>query len=129
MKSLIVIFTFIISVSCLNDRDYHEKFTGPVRIDSLMVPPIAEVAKKTGIYAIAVADNGCWRNLHFTMTAKNMFEYEIKAFGNYESYGACPDVLVGNDTLIQFIPTAAGKHFFYTTISPGTVRMDTMLVN
>jgi hypothetical protein len=128
MKVIFFIFLMGLTVSCLYDRVSHENFIAPVRIDSIYIPPVAEVSKSVGISVHAWAENGCWKNIHFRLTTKNSNEHEIKAFGHYESYGACPDVLVGKDSLIQFTPEIKGKHFFYTTISPGNLKIDTMLV-
>jgi hypothetical protein len=129
MKTIFFIIFIGLTVSCLHDRAYHTNFISWVKIDSISIPLSSEVLTETHITAVAVANNGCWKKLHFRMTQKDTFDYEIKAFGTYESYGACPEVMVYQDTIIRFIPPVKGKYLFHTTIEPNNVRIDTMLVN
>jgi hypothetical protein len=72
--------------------------------------------------------NGCWSDLNFKLTKTGDLTYSLEAFGIYESYGSCPDVMVYGDTTIAFKPTMSGKYVFHIYKNATETLSDTMTV-
>jgi hypothetical protein len=104
------------------------KGTSIVYIDEYSIPDTATNLVSTQIKAHAYETNGCWRNLYFELIKDNTFEYEVTAYGSYESSGACPDVMVYRDTVINFKPSQKGLYLFHIHTEPKVIKTDTMIV-
>lgn len=125
-KSTLILLIFII---CSCSKDENIKRTFIVNISETQIQKTSVLADKIEIKAIAVESNGCWKDLHFVLTKENEFNYSLKAFGTFESNGACPTVMVFKDTIINFIPTLKGKYFFHINDKPYKVKTDTLIVD
>jgi hypothetical protein len=87
--------------------------------------------ESTAIKIIVSASNGCWSNLFVDLKREASFDYTIKAFGTFscrEGGCACPDILVGYDTIINFLPTQKGSYFFRVYKNQNTIVTDTLIV-
>ena len=128
-----IIGCFIIAlaaISCINpgENKYYAKFSAQIEIKQTDIPETATVNQVSDIRARAEQPNGCWSNLNFVLTKTGDQEYLLEAFGVYESYGICPDVLVHGDTTIAFTPTLTGKYIFHISKSETETLTDTMTV-
>lgn len=88
--------------------------------------------ESTAIRIIASAANGCWSNLFVDLKGETTFDYSIKAYGTFSCRDggcACPDVLVGMDTVIYFQPTQKGKYTFKVYTSQDSITIESMIVN
>lgn len=130
MKPFIYIILAFLSVSCwkLNQDENYVRLTGSVEISHTQIPDTVDNMGFAQIKAQARAINGCWSNLNFLLTRTDEFDYSLQAFGIYESYGTCPDVMVYGDTIITIQPTRAGLYKFYIYKGPNDVDIDTMIV-
>lgn len=134
------IFTFIIIIlilaSCLFysscEKDPYYKKIGIVEIYSSTIADTVLQNGSTAIKIIASAANGCWSNLFVDLKGETSFDYSIKAYGTFSCRDggcACPDVLVGMDTVINFQPTQKGKYTFNVYTSQDSITIKTMIVN
>jgi hypothetical protein len=88
--------------------------------------------ESTSIKINASAPNGCWSNLFVEIKSESTFDYSVKAYGTFscrEGGCACPDILVGMDTIINFQPTQKGEYVFNVYTSKDSITIDTMIVN
>jgi len=102
--------------------------TGIADLIDVEVPDTVALFADTIIKATAAEYNGCWIDLNTKFTKLGDFEYEIKAFGTYESYGTCPSVLVTEDTVLNFTPEKTGQYLFRIYKKSNKILTDTMLV-
>ena len=131
MKAILTAILLCLMISCLDEKDdyvYYIKKIGAVQIDEALIPDTAKNLEFVQIKSRASANNGCWKDLNFELKAINTYEYTLKAYGTYESYGVCPDIMVYRDTIIQFKPIQKGSYLFYITRKPSEIDIDTMLV-
>lgn len=127
--SLITLITLIIMSSCSLDPPYVSYANVSVNITSLSIPESGTVNQPLTFMAVATAPDGCYMNLRFVLSEKEDFRYDFYAVGSYESFGACPQVEVFNDTLLVFTPEAAGEYVITTLVEPpSTIRRDTITV-
>jgi hypothetical protein len=66
--------------------------------------------------------------LYFELKKIKEFEYTLKAYGTFESFGICPDNVVTQDSLFDFQPTEKGTYLFYISKTANEVDVDTMIV-
>lgn len=99
-----------------------------IPVNERLVPQTATVNQPFTIYARTQQDNGCWSNLRFVFREKDEREYELFAVGDFETYGFCPDVLVGADTVITITPTRTGNHVLTVWMDRLNNEKDTILV-
>lgn len=71
----------------------------------------------------------CYTNFHFKFNKVSEFQYTLKAYATFETNGACPHVLTGKDTTINFTPQKTGVYIFSTNDKPFERRADTVIVN
>jgi hypothetical protein len=131
MKPILFALFPLFMLSCIHDKDdnaYYEKRTGPVEIIETSIPDSAKSQDFIEIEAKASANNGCWRSLFVELKATDTFDHTIKAYGTYESYGACPDIMVYQDTVIHFGPLQKGTYIFAITKNQDEIAIDTMIV-
>jgi len=130
MKLFIYIIIAVVSVSCFKTgkNEYYVILTGPVEISHAEIPDTVDNMGLAQIKANAQAYDECWSNLNFTLTKANDFEYSLQAFGLYESYGICPEMMIYGDTTIAFQPTKTGLYKFNIYKSPNDIEIDTMIV-
>ena len=130
MKTILFLIIAFFAVSCLKsgENSYYVRTSGRVEIIQSDVPDTAINMQFTEIKARAKETNGCWSNLNFVLTKNSDFEYSLEAFGTFESYGACPDVMVYGDTIIAFKPTQTGLYKFNILKSQNVTVTDTMIV-
>lgn len=130
MKTIGLIILALAAVSCwkLNDSGNYILTTGRVEIKQTDIPETATVNQSTEIKARAEESNNCWSNLNFTLTKNNSFDYTLEAFGVYESYGTCAEMLVTGDTTIAFKPTQTGTYKFHIVKSETETALDSMIV-
>ena len=100
----------------------------PLSIDGKIIPETGTVNQPLYISAHCTAPDGCWKNLYFSFHKLQDFNYELVALGDYESYGACPDITVVADTTISFTPETAGEYIILTWLTPTTNTKDTIEV-
>jgi len=130
MKSVIFLLIVLMSVSCmkLSKNEYYIRVTGEVEIVHAMIPDTVDNLTDNQISANSKAPNGCWSNLTFQLTEVNDFEYSLKAFGIYESFGTCAEGIVYGDSVIAFKPTKTGLYKFNVYKGPTEIEIDTMIV-
>ena len=75
-----------------------------------------------------MAENGCWLNIRFVLIQKDDLEYEMVALADFESYGACTDMIVYGDTTVSFIPDRTGNHVITFWMTQVTSVADTVVV-
>jgi hypothetical protein len=112
----------------MKEDTYYLRTTGRVEIIQVDIPDTTINLEFAEIIAKAKATNACWSNLTFNLTKKSDFEYFLEAFGIFESYGSCPDVMVYSDSTIPFKPTQTGLYKFYITKTQNEIETDTMIV-
>jgi hypothetical protein len=103
-----------------------------VRIHNSIIADTVIQNENTAILVNAFAENGCWSDLFVEFKSESTFDYSIKAYGTFscrEGGCACPDVLVGMDTIINFQPTQKGEYVFNVYTSKDSITVDTMIVN
>lgn len=123
-------FTILVCVvaSCKEPADHYVKRFDPVEINKILIPDSAYSMEYIQIRAKAQAYNSCWSNLYFELKKTRDFEYSIKAFGVYESFGVCGDMIVSRDTAIDFRPQEKGIYLFHISRTPDEVDTDTLIV-
>lgn len=131
MKILILILAICLFFSSC-EKDPYYKENGMVEIYSSTIADTVLQNESTAIKIIASAANGCWSNLFVDLKGETSFDYSIKAYGTFSCRDggcACPDVLVGMDTVINFQPTQKGKYTFSVYTSQDSITIKTMIVN
>ena len=128
MKILLFAFLASVVLSCTEAGDRYVKRFDMVDINKTLIPDTTINLDYLQIRAKAQADNGCWSKLYFELKKTKDFEYSLKAYGTYESFGVCPDKVVSQDTLIDFQPTQKGTYLFYISRVPNKAEIDTMIV-
>jgi hypothetical protein len=120
----------LVSISCLKmgDNSYYVRTTSQIDIKQTDIPATGTVDQVAQIKARAEMPNGCWSKLNFKLTKTADLSYSLEAFGIFESYGSCPDVMVYGDTTIAFKPAVAGKYVFHVYKSATETLSDTMTV-
>ena len=126
----VILFTILIcmTISCTYVADRYVKKFEMVDISKRLIPDTTVNLDFMEIKAKAQADNGCWSNLKFELKKTNEFEYSLKAYGTFESFGICNDVIVTTDTAIIFQPKQKGTYLFYISRMPNLTDIDTMIV-
>jgi hypothetical protein len=130
MKPVIFIIIVLVSLSCLklSNNEYYIRMTSEVEISHVIMPDTVDNNSPAEIIVRAKAPNGCWSDLNFILTKDNLYEYSLKAFGIYESYGSCPEVIVYGDSTITFQPDQAGLYKFYIYKGYNDLEIDTLIV-
>jgi hypothetical protein len=130
MKTFVYFLIALLAVSCLKPgkNSYYIRTTGRVEIIHADIPDTSTVNQNVDLKARAEASNACWSNLSFVLTKKKDFEYNLEAFGIYESTGSCEDLMVYGDTTIVFKPTVTGQYIFKVTKSETETQTDTLNV-
>ncbi|MCO4294426.1 hypothetical protein NF867_16310 [Solitalea sp. MAHUQ-68] len=119
----------LILFSCKKDDNNYTKNEALVNIIQTTIPQNGTVSNKTEIGAMAQAENGCYRDIKFKLIKVADFQYTLKAYATFESYGACPEVLVNGDTTISFIPEKKGTYQFTINEQPFNIKVETLIVN
>jgi len=127
----IILFAFLVCaiISCKEPR-YVKKFE-MVDISKSTIPDTTLNLEYLEIRAKAQADNKCWKDLYFELKKSSDtsdFEYSLRAYGTYESFGVCDAVIVTKDTAILFQPTQKGTYLFHISTMPNKIVTDTMIV-
>ena len=130
MKTIGLFLLALVAVSCwkLEDSGNYILTSGRVEITQVDIPETATINQFTEIKARAEESNSCWSNLNFTLTQNNSFDYTLEAFGLFESYGSCENIIVTGDTTIAFKPTQTGTYKFHVTKSETETAIDSMIV-
>lgn len=128
MKVLLFALLVCVTVSCKDVADRYVKRFEMVDISKTLIPDTTFNMDYMQIRAKAQANNGCWRNLYFELKKTSEFEYTLKAYGTFESFGVCTDVIVYKDTAIDFQPTQKGTYLFHISRVPNEVDIDTLIV-
>ena len=126
----VAVVIVITAVSCLKagKNDYYIRTTGNVEIIHSFIPDSADINDVVQISATAEAYDACWSGLNFLLSKSSEFEYVLQAFGNYESYGECPALIVRADTVIAFPAVRAGLYKFHIYKGPDDTETDTLIV-
>lgn len=127
MKIHILLIIILLSLSCSRDDNY-VKGIGRVGFREVIIPDTVTGLDNVQIFTIAEATDGCWSNLYLELKKIKEFEYSIKAFGTYESSGACICRMVYSDSVINFQPNQRGIYLFKISQLPYRVVIDTMVV-
>lgn len=125
-----ILFAFLalVVVSCTDAGDRYVKRFEMVDISKRLIPDTATILDYMEIKAKAQAENSCWRKLYFELKKTKEFEYTLKAYGTFESFGVCDNGMVYQDTTIVFQPTQKGTYLFYISRVPNKTEVDTMIV-
>ena len=116
------------TLSCTDVADRYVKRFELVEISKIVIPDTTFNLDVMEIKAQAQANNGCWSNLYFELKKTKDFEYTLKAYGAFESFGVCPEMLVTQDTVIKFQPKEKGTYLFYISHLANEVDIDTLIV-
>ena len=128
MKIIVFLLLVCLIVSCEDPGDRYVKRFDRVDIIKTSIPDTAINQKYFQIRAMAQADNGCWSHLYFELKKTKDFEYTLKAYGTFESFGTCSDRIVKEDTVINFLPKQTGTYLFHISQQPDIEHTDTMIV-
>jgi hypothetical protein len=130
MKTILYLVIALLAISCLKkgENSYYVRTTGRVEIKQVDIPATATVNQYAEIKAWAEESNGCWKKLTFSLTPNGDFNYNLEAFGIFESNGFCEEIKVYGDTTIAFKPTKTGLYKFAVTKSQDVIEIDTMIV-
>lgn len=128
MKIVSFLLILCLMVSCKEAGDKYVKSFGRVDITKTAIPDTAFNQEYLQIRAKAQAENGCWSHLHFELKKTKDFEYTLNAYGTYESFGICPDKVVTEDTVINFLPDQKGIYRFLIIGQTGKTEKDSMVV-
>jgi len=126
--TLISLVTVLILSSCQLDPPSETYTNVVIPIDTRTVPEAGYVDVPLSIYAHASLPNGCWSNIRFFFQEKEEFIYELFSLADFNSTGACPEILVTADTLLFLEPKAAGDYVIVTWMSPTSNELDTIKV-
>jgi hypothetical protein len=126
--TIIALATALVLSSCQMDPPSQTYSNVVIPIDTRTVPEAGYVDVPLSIYAHAQLPNGCWSNIRFFFQEKEEFVYELFSLADFESTGACPEMLVTGDTLIVFEPRAAGDYVIVTWMSQNSNELDTIKV-
>lgn len=121
--------TLISLTSCIENADNHVAATLPVKISTIIIPAQAELDQDIEIRLGAEGTNGCYRNFKISLTEIDSRHFLFTATAFFETYGACTDQMVGDDTTINFRSSVAGKYYFQTNKTPFTIVLDTLEIN
>jgi hypothetical protein len=127
MKYIVFILLIVLLISCEDPTDRYVKRFDLVNITSADIPDSVNL-NSIYIRAKAQADNSCWSNLYFELKRTKDFEYSLKAYGTFESFGNCSDEIITNDTVIHFKPTKLGTYIISTSTNSAETVVDTMVV-
>lgn len=130
MKQVIYIILVLSAISCmkLSNNEYYIHATGQVDIIHAVIPDTVDNMSVNHIIAGAKAPDQCWSGLNFILSKDNDFEYSLKAFGLYESFGTCAPGVVYGDSAIMFKPTKTGLYKFNIFKASNDIMIDTMIV-
>lgn len=128
MKIIVFLLLVCLIVSCKDPGDHYVKRFDRVNISKTSIPDTAINQKYLQIRAMAQADNGCWSNLYFELKKTKDFEYTLKAYGTFESFGTCSDRVVTRDTVINFLPRQTGTYRFLMSTQSGKTEKDSIVV-
>jgi hypothetical protein len=126
MKKILFSALLVVLYSCAEDDCI--KRIDMVGIGERTIPDTIFNLDHAQLILKAEAINGCWSNLYLELNENNDFEYTLKAYGTYESCGACPSVMVYQDTIIDFHPTQTGTYLFKISELPNQIVVDTIIV-
>ena len=129
MKKYIFFAVLFIMFSCHKENNNHIKKIELVNIIQIALPKTSTTMSSIKIQAFAQAGNGCYSNFYFKLTKVNDFRYSLKAYATFETNGACPTVMVGKDTTINFIPEKKGVYIFNINDKPFKSGVDSVIVN
>ena len=126
---ILIIACLIFSLtSCDDDEgDNYVKKRVPVRISQMIIPGHGSINLEIEISLRAEAENGCYRDLEFTVTETDERHYLFTATALFESYGVCPEVFIYKDTIVNFNPVSAGEYYFQANDSFRILK-DTLVV-
>jgi hypothetical protein len=127
MRAYVFLILIFISISCSKNEN-SDRNIGMVGISEVIIPDTVTSLENIQVYAKAEATNGCWNNLYLDLSKVNEFEYYIKAFGTFESSGACPEVMVYKDSVIDIQPMQKGIYIFKISQSPNLIVIDTLVI-
>ncbi|HAH22869.1 MAG TPA: hypothetical protein DCL77_03765 [Prolixibacteraceae bacterium] len=128
MKIILFAILSIVVISCTEPADRYVKKFDQVDITKRLIPDTTFNLDYMEIKAKAQAENSCWRKLYFELKKTKDFEYTLKAYGTYESFGVCDAEIVSQDTAIIFQPTQKGTYLFSISRVPNKTEVDTMIV-
>ncbi len=133
MKTKITFLGIILLLGLIGcKKDHYYKKNGMVQIYSSTIADTVLQNESTAIKITASAANGCWSNPFVNLKGETSFDYSIKAYGTFSCrHGgcACPDLLVGMDTVINFQPTQKGKYTFNVYTSQDSITIESRIVN
>ncbi|TNF39749.1 MAG: hypothetical protein EP313_05625 [Bacteroidetes bacterium] len=130
MRVIVLLFLLVTGlVSSCNLEPAHSVYTNVlIPFSDRIVPEHGIVGQPVNISASAMAENGCWLNIRFVLIQKDDLEYEMVALADFESYGACTDMIVYGDTTVSFIPDRTGNHVITFWMTQVTSETDTVVV-
>ena len=128
MKIILLTILVGLMLSCERPEDKYVKRFDRVDISKTTIPTMGYATDAMQIRAKAQAENGCWSKIYFEFRRTEPFNYTLKAYGTYESFGACPEILVTQDTVIDFQPMEKGTYLFHVSRSANEIDVDTLVV-
>jgi hypothetical protein len=128
LTKFLALLVIVMLTSCKLDPPHSVYTDVLIPVTERLVPRTAVVNQPFTIYAMATMDNGCWSNIRFVFDETDDRQYELIGLADFETYGSCPDVLVGGDTTITVTPTRTGNHVLTVWMDHNTSEKDTILV-
>ena len=126
------IFLFLLLVGmiagCKNPADQYVKRFEMVDISKIQIPDTVVNQGIAFIRAKAQGDNDCWSHMYFEMKKTKDFEYTLKAYGTFESFGVCSGGMVYKDSTFTFEPEVAGTYRILISRIPLATQIDSIVV-
>jgi len=126
------IFLFILPIfliiSCSQPNLTITKKTDNLPVLLVSMTDSVKVGQPVSISLRAVGYNSCWKNLRQSMKQPTENHILFTAKGDFESYGACNEIIVGKDSVFNFNLSKAGKYYIQLNESPLKVITDSLQI-
>lgn len=109
---LLIFAALLVNGSCNDKKQYCDNGTHQASITEVVLPPEGYIQEPMRIQVKIQAPNGCWSNLKVKLNKITAAEYQLKAYGDFESQGFCPQMTVTRDTTIVLTPDLTGTITF-----------------
>lgn len=128
-KILLISLVGMLSLNGCSESDSHVKARRIVNISEAHIPNNGQVNHNIGITLKAEATNGCWSDLIITLNKIDDYHFLLNATGLLTSSFVCPEIMIYQDTIINFKPALPGKYFFQVNETPFIITRDTLVIN
>ena len=128
MKPSFFMPILIVLIAACSGIEQSQSTRYPINISKALIPSTGQVNLNIAIALQAEAPSGCWNDLKINLNKVDDHHFLFIATGQYTTKGACPEVMIYQDTIINFKVATAGKYYFQINESPYPVTGDTLEV-